>query len=191
MYYPLEEMLERVDHPVNRKRCIKLLKENERLFKTVQGSTHNHQAWRGGYWNHIQEVMNIAIVLYHPLDELRTHPFTLGEALLVLFLHDIEKPWAFELTAECELQRKKGFDTKADAHAFRAMKLKEYGIELLPNQLNAIKYVEGEHNDYTNKRRVMNELAMFCHMCDGWSARGWHNRPLAENETWGSRQFKR
>ena len=107
MYYSIEEMLEKIDHPVNRKPCLKLLRENDGLFKSARGSTHNHQAWPGGYWDHVQEVMNIAIVLYKPLDELRAHRLTLGEALLVLFLHDIEKPWSYELKANGELQRKK------------------------------------------------------------------------------------
>src|SRR3989344_1033478 len=188
MYYSLWKMLEMVDHSVNRKPCMKLLKENEVLFKTVQGSTHNHQAWKGGYWDHIQEVMNIAIVLYKPLDELRAHHFTLGEALLVLFLHDAEKPWKYEQTPD-GLRHKKYFVTKGDSHGYRMSVIAKYNIQISSQQENAIKYVEGEHNDYTNQRRVMNELAMFCHMCDGWSARGWHNRPLEKNETWGSRQF--
>ena len=166
MYYSIEEMLEMVDHPYNRKPCKKLLKENEALFKTVQGSTHNHQAWPGGYWDHVQEIMNIAVVLYRNLDELRTLPFTLGEALLVVFLHDIEKPWKYEVGTNGELRHKKTFKTKADAHIFRMQKLKEYGIKLLPGQQNAMKYIEGELDDYSNKERVMNELAAFCHLCD-------------------------
>ena|SRR3989338_4492030 len=102
-----------------------------------------------------------------------------------------KSPGRTSLRQTANFSEKKGVDTKADAHAFRLKKLKKYGIELLPEQQNALKYVEGEHNDYTNQRRVMNELAMFCHMCDEWSARGWHDHPRAENETWGSRQFKR
>ena len=191
MYYSIEEMLEKVDNPINRKPCLKLYKNNEVLFKTVQGSTHNHQAWKGGYWDHVQEVMNIDCLLYPILDAERPLMFTIGESLLVLSLHDIEKPWAFELDENGELRRKEGFNTKTDAHNFRIQKLAEYKIELSSTQENAIKYVEGEHNEYTNKRRVMNDLAAFCHMCDVWSARGWYNRPFEKDESWGSRQFKR
>lgn len=184
MYYQIEEMLETVDHPINRKLCLKLLKENERLFKKMPGSTHNHQAWPGGYWDHIQEVMNIAILLYRAIDELRTLPFTLGEALLVLFLHDLEKPWAYEFWPDGEPRRKVGFRTKTNCHNFRMKKIAEYGIQLNVEQLNAIKYVEGEMNDYSSKERVMNELAAFCHMCDVASARIIYRNPLAENDPW-------
>src|SRR3989344_2886502 len=163
MYYSLWKMLEMVDHSVNRKPCMKLFKENERLFKTVQGSTHNHQAWRGGYWDHVQETMNIAIVLHQTLDILRTLPFTLGTPLLVMSLHDVEKPLSYEFVAGDVCQRKIELATKQAQRMFRDQKLKEYGIQLLPEQINAMKYVEGEHDDYTNKKRVMNELAAFCH----------------------------
>src|SRR3989344_3735631 len=144
MYYSIEEMLGIVDHPINRKPCLKLLKENESLFKTAPGSTHNHQAWHGGYWDHVQEVMNIAIELYRTLDPfLWVFNFTLGEALLVLFFHDIEKPWSYEIGLKGEWQRKSELGTKEAQKNFRTQKLKEFGILLTAAQENAMKYVEG------------------------------------------------
>ena len=190
MYYSIEKMLEKIEEP-NRTACKGLLNENEVLFKTVQGSTRNHQAWKGGYWDHVQEVMNIALLFYPLLDFKRGIKFTIGEALLILFLHDLEKPWSYELGPDGESRRKWGLLTKIEQQKFRDQKLKEYGIELLPDQAIAMKYVEGELNEYTNKKRMMNELAAFCHMCDVWSARGWYNHPLEKDEPWGSRQFKR
>src|SRR3989338_11123425 len=192
MYYSIEEMLGIVDHPINRKPCLKLLKENESLFKTAPGSTHNHQAWHGGYWDHIQEIMNIAIVLYKNLYPLWIFNFTLGEALLVVFLHDLEKPWAFESGPDGEQRRKIGFRTKFNCHNFRMKKIEKYGIQLNTSQLNAIKYVEGELNDYSSKKRVMNELAAFCHMCDLASARIRHNHPFEKNDPWpGAERLKK
>lgn len=89
-------------------------------------------------------------------------------------------------------QRKKGFDTKADAQAFRIKKIKEYGIHLTPDQENGIKYIEGEGNDYTNKRRVMNELAAFCHVCDVSSARIGPDNPFEKNDPWpGAERLKK
>ncbi|MEB3340037.1 hypothetical protein, partial [Okeania sp.] len=82
-----------IDKP-NGSKCLQLLEENRQLFQTVRGSTHNHQAWVGGYIDHIQEVMNIAYSFYHHLNGLRTLPFSLSDVLLVTFLHDLEKPWA-------------------------------------------------------------------------------------------------
>ena len=39
--------------------------------------------------------MIIAAVLHKEFSSLRPLPFTLSDALLVLFLHDLEKPWAY------------------------------------------------------------------------------------------------
>ena len=74
--------------------------------------------------------------------------------------------------------------SKEEAHAFRAAKLAEYGIVLTPEQQNGMQYVEGEFNDYTNRRRVMGPLAAFCHLCDVTSARIWFDCPMAENDPW-------
>lgn len=51
-------------------------------------------------------------------------------------------------------------------------------------QRNALTYVEGEINDYSSQKRVMNELAAFCHKVDVWSARGWCDYPKARGDGW-------
>jgi hypothetical protein len=68
-----------------------------------------------------------------------------------------------------------GLDTKDAFKKFREDKLNEYNLKLSPYQLNGLTYVEGEINDYSSKRRVMNELAAFYHQCDNWSARAWYD----------------
>ncbi|MEX0596611.1 MAG: hypothetical protein WD512_08925, partial [Candidatus Paceibacterota bacterium] len=95
-YHSLEQMLEMIEEP-NRKACKNILVDNLELFQTVQGGAHNHHTWVGGYYDHIKEVMNIGIVLYQQLNSFRPLPFTLSDLLLVLYLHDIEKPWRYEL----------------------------------------------------------------------------------------------
>ena len=97
--------------------------------------------------------------------------------LFRLFLHDIEKPWKYELTSMGQLKHKKSLNSKKAHQAFRDKKLREYGIILSAEQENAMKYAEGEMDDYTNQRRMMNELAGFVHMMDVWSARVCHNYP--------------
>ena len=182
-YYGLEELIGFIDEP-NRDPCNRILKENLDLFKKVQGSTNNHQAWPGGYLDHITEAMNYGIVFYHTLDSIRFLPFSLSDSLLVLFLHDIEKPWAYEIGSDGILKRKDGMSDKESLHKFRAKRLEEYGIKLTPEQQNGMRYVEGEMNDYTNKRRVMGELAAFCHLCDITSARIYHAYPKREGDEW-------
>lgn len=186
-YYRIEEMLEMIDEP-QRSLCGKILDDNRKLFQTVQGSTNNHQAWLGGYYDHVQEIMNVAILLYAHMNSARPLPFSLSDALFIVFLHDIEKPWKYELGADGALHEIPALRDKTAQHEFRMKKLQEYGIALTENQQNALKYVEGESKDYSNRRRVMGPLAAFCHLCDVTSARIWFDHPQTENDPWKGAQ---
>jgi hypothetical protein len=159
-----------VDEP-NRSRCWEFLNENERLLKDAMGSSHNHQAWPGGYLDHVSETMTIAAVLHHAMSKVRPLSFSLSDALVVMFLHDIEKP--FKVKGE-KLSKK-------DRRQQRESIIRWHGFRLTAEQENAMLYVEGEGDDYRADRRVMNELAAFCHMCDVASARVWHDQPLKED----------
>jgi hypothetical protein len=182
-YFSMDELLQMIDEPA-RVGCQQLLAENHILFQTAFGSSHNHQAWRGGYLDHIQEVLNIAVVLYEAMSPLRPLPFTLADALLVLYLHDIEKPWAYEQNEQGERQRKLSFAGKEDQQAFRLELLQRYSIFLTPEQENGLRYAEGEIGSYSNQRRTMGPLAAFCHMCDVASARLWFDHPWEMDDPW-------
>lgn len=158
------QMIDMIDEP-NRAACIKLYYDNIELFKKAPGSSHNHQAWEGGYFDHITEVMNICLALY-PIYSARGVNFTLSDALLVMYVHDLEKLW----------RKTEEYDKKVE-RIFRFFKLRDYGFVLNEQLINALEYVEGERDDYSNKKRVMNELAAFCHIADVSSARIWHDFP--------------
>lgn len=176
-YFSFEEIFEFVDEP-NRSGCLELLKKNDVLFKAARGSTHNHQTWAGGWYDHTLECVNYAYHLYK-FDESfgRPLPFSLSDAILIMFLHDLEKPWRIEVLEDGSVRNRPGLDTKEAFKKFREDKLDEYAITLTPYQLNGLTYVEGEIADYSSKRRVMNELAAFCHKVDVWSARAWYDYP--------------
>lgn len=182
-YRTIEELLDLIDEP-NGSICKKILSDNRKLFQTVQGSTNNHQNWPGGYFDHVQEIMNIAVLIYHSLDMVRPLPFSLSDLLLVVYFHDIEKPWKYELREDGQLYHKSSMQTKEDHQKFRMAKLSEYGIIFTPEHENGLKYAEGEHNDYSNRRRAMSPLACVAHMCDVCSARLWFNHPMKDNDPW-------
>lgn len=190
-YLPLEQLLKYIDEP-DRTIRRKILADNRILFETIPGSTHNHQAWPGGYIDHVTDGMNLARHLYAFLASCgRPLPFSLSSALKIFFDHDLEKPWRIVLLPTGEVTNREGLTTKADFKRFRQEKLEEYGVVFTPEELNALTYVEGEANDYSSKHRVMNELAAFCHMVDVWSARGWFNYPKALDDEWtGARRFR-
>lgn len=182
-YCTIEQMLKMIDEP-NRTACQRILADNRKLFQTVQGSTNNHQNWPGGYVDHVQEIMNIAVVLYERLNSIRPLPFSLSDLLLVVYLHDVEKPWKYELREDGQLHHKAIMQNKEDHQRFRMAKLAEYGVVFTPEQENGMKYAEGELSDYTNRRRVMGPLACVVHMCDVCSARLWFAHPAEENDPW-------
>ena len=182
-YRTIEELLDFIDEP-NGSICKKILSDNRKLFQTVQGSTSNHQNWPGGYFDHVQEIMNIAVLLYYQLDAVRPLPFSLSDLLLVVYFHDIEKPWKYELREDGQLYHIPSMKTKEDHQRFRMAKLKEYGIVFTPEQENGIKYAEGELNDYSNRHRVVGTLACVAHMCDVCSARLWFNHPMENKDPW-------
>jgi len=164
-YYIIEEMLEMIDEP-NRMACSRILEDNRKLFQTVQGSTNNHQNWPGGYFDHVQEIMNIAVVLYEQLNSIRSLPFSLSDLLLVVYLHDVEKPWKYELREDEQLHHKATMQNKEDHQRFRMEKLAEYGVVFTPEQENGVKYAEGELNDYSNRRRVMGGFKLVTQLFD-------------------------
>lgn len=165
-YFPLPELIALIDDP-NRTACEKILNDNIEPFETVRGSTHNHQAWEGGYVEHVTECCNYAYYLYDfDAGFGRPLPFSKSDAILIMFLHDLEKPWRIESMPDGTARNRLGLDTKKAFKEFRERKLADYGIALSPSQLNALTYVEGEMGDYSSERRVMNELAAFCHKVD-------------------------
>lgn len=173
MTFNLEKLIFKfnlIDEP-NASACKRLLEDNLELFLKAPGSSHNHQAWPGGYLGHVYDTMHIGMELYFALSAMnRPLDFSYSDVLLVMFLHDLEKPWKYcdpSIDLSTKLQRK----------AFRAAKIAEYGITLTDAQQNALDYVEGEYEDYSSKKRVMGPLAALCHMADVASARIWHDFP--------------
>jgi hypothetical protein len=190
-YLPIEGLLDLIDEP-NRGICQQILTENRTLFETIPGATHNHQTWPGGYIDHVVDGMNYARHLY-AFDSAfgRPLPFNLSDALLVFYIHDLEKPWRIQVDENGKVSNRPGLTTKADFKRFREEKLAAYGLTLTSNQHNGFTYVEGEHNDYSSHYRVMNELAAFCHKVDVHSARIWHYYPKAQDDEWtGAKRFR-
>ena len=174
-YVQLPELLSLMDE-IPRSACARMLFENHHHFVRASGSSHNHQAWLGGYVDHVTETMNVAVVLHDRLSAQRPLPFTLSDVLLVMFLHDLEKPWkgVWWLGREASKETRK---------SFRDGLIEKY-LKLTPDQRNALRYVEGENEEYSSKERKMGPLAALCHMCDIASARLWPEHPLERDDPW-------
>lgn len=183
-YLKLDDLIEMIDEP-NRGRCLRLMGDNRELMMKSWGSKNKHQAWEGGYLEHVVETMNLARLYYDSLSSTgRRLPFSLSDSLLVLFLHDIEKPWKQFHNDQFRLQDARGVKDENVIMNFRKRIAGEYNFELTEEHWNAIKYVEGEGDDYHPFNRVANELAAFCHLCDYTSGRIWHDYPLKDRDGW-------
>lgn len=147
-------------------------------MRSAPGSSHNHQAWSGGYLDHLDEVCAIATMLHAALGEQRPLTFSLEDAWLVLWLHDVAKVLRYSgPTAQDRPLRALLDDDLRDEHVVQDALLHLYDVEVSAEQRNALLYVHGELDDYRKDRRVAGPLATFCHMCDVWSARGWYDEP--------------
>jgi hypothetical protein len=152
----------------NRSQCIDLYNFIHINCKDAPGSSNNHQHWNGGYIDHIKEVFKYCIDLYSLLSE-RDLNFTLSDAMLVLFLHDIEKPIKYS---------KLNGTLGDDDILVKEELIRKFGFNLTIDHLIALKYIHGEGEDYRKDKRVMNPLGAFCHCCDVISSRIFFNYPI-------------
>ncbi len=137
------------------------------LMKKATGSSGNHQFWEGGYYDHISDCFLLAKNLW--TNQIRPLPFRFHHVLYVLYFHDIEKLWKY--SGDSSLN--KGNCSKDKFYSEELPKRYNFHFEEI--ELNALKYIHGEGDDYRKDRRVMNELAGFCHAVDVLSARVWHS----------------
>lgn len=166
----LEDFLDMLPEP-NRSGCKRLLSDNHDRFTKSPGSKTKHQAWKGGYIHHLEETMNIAESLYETLSKTeRPLPFTLIDAVLVIFFHDLEKPFKYVEPAVIFLD-------DLEKASFILHKMDEYRIECTDDQYNALKYIHGEGIDYHPTERIQGPLGAFVHCCDTFSARIFFDYP--------------
>lgn len=160
-------------------RCMNLLNYFIEEYPDAPGSSHNHQSYPGGYYKHINDILNYAKKMYKELTKMGKLEFSLSDAILVLFLHDIEKPIKYSpVLVKTGVVDENGmveeiimeYETESDSNIRRRL-INEFGIELNEEHVNALKYIHGEGNDYSKDKRVMSPLCAFCHCCDVISAR--------------------
>ena len=157
-----------------------LYSDNSSWFSRAGGSHHNHQVWCGGYLDHMAEVCNIARLMYTSLNSKRTLSFSLDDALEVLLVHDVEKPWKYQYSGD----NLNVLSLSCSSDDWRISMMKKYNIVFSPLQENALKYVHGELDEYSSTIRVASPLASFVHCCDFLSARVWFDHPFMTGDSW-------
>ncbi len=163
--------------PHNQEACLRLLEDNLEGILRAPGSRYNHQAWEGGCIGHIAETFRIGKYLMDLYPD-RELPFERSDFFLVMFLHDIEKIFAYDFDDNGGIVARDDLKDKKAKKRLRAAMITAYNFDLNDVQKNALRYVEGvPDSEYSQKGRVMNELAALCHAADMLSARLWHEYP--------------
>lgn len=139
---------------------LKFHKKYEDLIKESKGSSYNHQNWKGGYKEHLNQCFKIALFLFEMNYKFKELPFKIESVFIVLYFHDMEKIWKYTIGSEIDKQE-----------WFNKILFENFEISFSEEEINALKYIHGEGEDYLKNKRVMNPLAAFCHMVDIASSR--------------------
>lgn len=155
-------------------------------LEQAPGSRSAHHDWAGGWAEHERQTMMIVAYLYElfittgRMEELpEDERFTRSDALTVMFLHDIEKPFVYGFSETGEIITVNPMK-KAERKAFRQGIIETYGFVITPTMENALLHVEGVRDEYyVAGERADEPLAALCHASDNFSARGFydHGRP--------------
>lgn len=178
---PLRQLLLEINDP-RRDILLQIYDDYQDLFHFAAGSGANHQAWQGGYGDHIAECLRVNDATYAALEAIRPLPFSKDSAAIALFFHDIEKPFRYGPPGDprCEEWRNK---FQADGPAWEHAKWEildmlnqRYGLAFSDEETNAIKYTHGEGSDHKKDQRITTPLAAHVHHCDNTSARIWFDK---------------
>lgn len=183
-YRTIEELLAEIPGR-NGKACRRILKDHRERFTVAPGSKQKHQAWAGGYLDHVTDAMNIGSAMYDLWSSTgRDLGFERSDVLLILFLHDIEKPFKYYIDDENHITDVLVMSKPMRAE-FRLRFMADYGIELNTTQDNALKHAEGVRDEvYNQHERQMWELATLCHQADEASAYLFFDYPKAADDPW-------
>lgn len=181
-FLDLHDIVKLVNMP-NRDAIIDAYVENAARIAQTPGSKKKHQAWDGGYLDHVVYATNYGIALHNVHRMLGFEPdHDEGDIALMLLLHDFGKIARYK-------KADNGWDYVDDPdraeHEFFDKAIERYGFALTEIQENALEFVHGEGSKYTPQGRLMLPLATVCHTADVWNARYCpaHPKPAGE-ERW-------
>ena len=144
--------------------------EHISLINTAKGSSGNHQNWVGGYRDHIEQCLFVSSLLYNNLK----FNFSFSSVIRVLYFHDIEKIFKYNVISDKFLKEKDL--CIQDKNSYFGYINGFYGIKFSDEETVALKLVHGENEHYSKGKRAMNELCSLCHSADILSARAFHDK---------------
>lgn len=76
MYKTIRQLISIISSDNIKNSFLSILEDNPHMY-IARGSKCKHQAWEGGYIDHVTEVMNLAINMYEQFMSYRPLPFLL------------------------------------------------------------------------------------------------------------------
>lgn len=170
---PLDGLVQLM-RPIHKGVAEAICRDYSEQMNIIPGSATKHQTWQGGYISHIEETMNLILVMYHELHRRRPLPFDVSTALFCAFIHDFDKLLRYTVKdGETDLTKR---HTNDDSEQVKDVIQEKYNYTLTDEEYKAIKYTHGEGGDFQpGGDRVMTPLATLIHCCDTISARIWHD----------------
>ena len=175
----LHQIIQLVNQPT-RDAIIDAYIQNAELIAQTPGARIKHQAWDGGYLDHVVYSINYGIALHNFHKELGFRPgHNEGDIAVVMLLHDFGKVVRYRKCGDGW-----GYVENPDQaeHDFFDSILESHDFQLTDNQKNALEFVHGEGSKYTPKGRLMLPLATVCHQADVWNARFSPDNPLSNGQ---------
>jgi len=176
-YRDLHEIVDLVGQP-NRESVINAYVQNAERIAATPGARKKHQAWPGGYLDHVVYATNYALALHNLHQSIGFKPDHHEEDIaLVMLIHDFGKVARYQREGEGY-----GYVENPDEaeHTFFDKAMHDFKFQLTDNQLNALEFIHGEGAKYTPKGRLMLPLATVCHEADTWQARYCPDNPLPD-----------
>jgi hypothetical protein len=138
---------------------------------TAPGSVSGGVARPGGYVDHLRQLFGLVDFMYATVSAAYgALPFDLSSVHKVLFFSTVEKVVGRGPGAPA--------GTGFDRETYLNRTLAGYDVTFTMAEVNALTYARGEGPAYRSDRRVMNELAGFCHACDVLLARTLYDRAV-------------
>jgi hypothetical protein len=141
------------------------------LIETVPASIKYHHNWTGGYQDHVLQVIERAVGLYHQLytneETMVPSDFRMDDVILVAYIHDLDKLFRYQKVKEPKDGREWDYvkDYPAyDESAKVATMCAQYGIILEDKHLGALAMHHGGWS--SNPNRTMSPLAVIIHSAD-------------------------
>jgi len=158
----------------NNFKCINLLDYILDKYPNPTGTIYDDNSYESDYYKHMSDILDYASKMFkHLLLKVKLE-FSLSDAILVLFLHDIVTTIKYTpVLTKTGVIDENGM-IEEEIYEYETASYDEI-IEILINKFNiklteehklVLKHIHGEGEDYRKNKKILSPLSAFCHSCE-------------------------